>query len=228
MLKHQGVWLPDGEEHFIEWMTKNGEIVDGKGTYQIKKIRAALSYCGELRTAIDIGGHCGLWAMHLTKKFACVRAFEPVARHRECFRANVPNTLSPDVEHALTTGNGHDVFLYDCALGEKDGLINIYSPPTSSGGSYVSGDGDIPLRVLDSFNFEDVDFIKVDCEGYELFALRGARKTIERCWPVIIVEQKPGHAQKFGLPETAAVPYLQEMGYRLAQVLSGDFIMVPT
>ena len=31
MFQHQGIWLPDGEKHFPEWMTRNGEIVNGKG-----------------------------------------------------------------------------------------------------------------------------------------------------------------------------------------------------
>jgi hypothetical protein len=35
-----------------------------------------------------------------------------------------------------------------------------------------------------------VDYIKVDCEGYELPILTGARETILRNRPIIVVEQK--------------------------------------
>jgi len=71
-----------------------------------------------------------------------------------------------------------------------------------------------------------VDLIKLDCEGYELFALQGAEGTIKQYRPTIIVEQKPGRAQKFGLEQTQAVTYLEGLGYRVVQVISGDYIMV--
>jgi ribulose 1,5-bisphosphate carboxylase large subunit-like protein len=83
------------------------------------------------------------------------------------------------------------------------------------------------MRMLDSYGLSAVDFIKLDCEGYELFALRGAEETIKRWMPVITVEQKPGHGQQFGLGDTDAVRWLLKRGYKLAQELGGDYIMVP-
>jgi FkbM family methyltransferase len=217
MIEHQGVWLPDGEEHFIDWMTKNGEIVDGRGTYQIKKLRAAMEHVRQFRTAVDVGAHCGLWSMQLAKRFKNVHAFEPVADHRDCFKRNVFGLGNVDLPA---------VYLHACALGENDGSVKMHSPPTSSGGTTVAGDGDIPLRRMDEFNLTDVDFIKLDCEGYELFALKGGEQTILRDKPTICVEQKPGKAQQFGLPQRGAVDYLLGLGYRLAREYSGDFIMV--
>jgi FkbM family methyltransferase len=127
-----------------------------------------------------------------------------------------------------------NVTLHACALGEKEGWVSMKTAPTSSGDTFVTGHsmlaevagaGDIPMKRLDDFGFQDVDFLKVDCEGYELFVLRGAEEMLKRCRPCVIVEQKPGHAQKFGLPETAAVPYLQSLGAALLQEISGDFIL---
>lgn len=218
MLIHQGIYLPDGEDHLTGWMDKAGEIVDGRGSYQIKKLRAAISYCAQFRTAVDVGAHAGMWSMQLAKSFARVESFEPVAAHRECFIANVPNAEKDAMQ---------SVYLHACALGNHEGMIAIKTESTSSGDSRVNGDGDIPLHRLDSFDLQDVDFIKLDCEGYELYALRGAEETIKRCMPVIIVEQKPGHAQRYGLDETGAVDYLKTLGYRLAKEMAGDFIMVP-
>lgn len=212
MIEHQGIFLPDGERHLQGWMDKAGEIIDGKGSYQIKKLRAALAYCKLFRNAIDVGGHVGMWSMQLAKRFDHVMAFEPVFDHRECFYANV---------------KAKNVILIDCALGEDNGLVSIHATPNSSGDSYVEGGGNIQLRRLDDFSFLEVDFIKLDCEGYELFVLRGGEETIKQWRPVIIVEQKPGKAQKFGLPETGAVEYLKTLGYRQAECLSGDYICVP-
>lgn len=226
MIQHQNIYFPDGEHHMVEWMTQSGEIVDGTGTYQIKKFRAAMGYITQgFRTAVDIGGHVGMWSMQLAKRFKQIHAFEPVAAHRDCFLKNNAGTSN--------------IRLHDCALGAENGFVSIFSTPHSSGNSYVdfrgraapvattqSRDKPIALKRLDEFALEDVDFIKIDCEGYELYGLKGGEETILRCRPVIIVEQKPGKAEQFGLPRTEAVTYLQTLGYDVKQDLSGDFIMV--
>lgn len=211
MIQHQGIYLPDGETHLTAWMDKAGELVDGKGTYQIKKLRAAVALCKQHRTAIDIGGHCGLWSMQLVKQFKHVHAFEPVAAHRECFNANL--------------AGARNVSLHACALGKDRGSISIYTAPTSSGDSWVSGPGEIPMERLDAFAFFNVDFVKIDTEGLEMPILQGGEATLLAYKPVVIVEQKPGHAQRFGLGETDAVKYLQSLGAVLRKEMSGDYIM---
>jgi FkbM family methyltransferase len=206
-----GVWLPAHETHLVDWMKKMNQVVDGKLTYQLDKRTEALKWVKNFRTAVDVGGHCGLWSMDLSKRFAQLHAFEPVALHRACWEKNV--------------GIAPGAMLYPCALGETDGMVSIHTANTSSGDSWVNGEGDIPLRRLDDFDLQDVDFIKLDCEGYELFALRGGEQTLLRCKPCIIVEQKGGRAQKFGLPETGAVTYLQSLGAKLRNERSGDYIL---
>jgi FkbM family methyltransferase len=201
-----GIWLPDHEQHLQDF-AKLGP--HGKWTYQFHKLEAALRYVRRAHLAVDVGGHCGLWSKELVKLFDKVIAFEPLQEHRDCFRLNV-------------SGN-YD--LHACALGESDGMVKIHTTPGQSGDSWVDGEGDIPLTTLDSFDLQGVDFIKLDCEGYELFALRGGEAMLKRDHPVIIVEQKPGRGKKFGLSDTAAVDYLISLGYELKQVISGDYIL---
>lgn len=205
-----GVWLPAHETHLVGWMEKMNQVVGGKLTYQLDKRTQALKWVKHWRTAVDVGAHCGLWSMDLCKRFQSLHAFEPVNLHRQCFESNI---------------NAQNVHLYAVALGETDGMISIHTANTSSGDSWVDGAGDIPMKRLDEFDLQDVDFIKLDCEGYELFALRGGEETIKRCHPCVIVEQKPGRAQKFGLPETGAVDYLISMGAVLRAERAGDYIL---
>lgn len=208
-----GVWLPDHEEHLVEWMRKKNQVVDGKLTYQLDKQQAALAHVKSWRVAVDVGAHCGLWSMHLVKRFSQVWAFEPVAEHRECFNANVKAV-------------GENIpCLVACALGEAPGKVRMQTAHTSSGDTRIGGAGDIDLKRLDDFDLQNVDFIKLDCEGYELFALRGAEATLKRCRPCVIVEQKPGRGQHFGLAERGAVDYLQGLGAKLRREMGGDFIL---
>jgi FkbM family methyltransferase len=207
-----GWYWPDHEVHLLDWMRNaNPPVINGRAAYQGTKQLAALKHCKSFRTAVDIGAHIGLWSYNLTQQFERVEAFEPVAAHRECFNANVK------------AGN---VMLYGYALGALPGKVSIATTKGSSGDSKVAPGDDVEMRTLDSFQFADVDFIKVDCEGFEENVLVGACDTILRCHPTIIVEQKRLMATQFGLKPQGAVSTLKGLGYKVAQELSGDYICV--
>jgi len=209
-----GIWLPDEEKHFPEWWNspKNKEFIDGKATYQIRKLRAAMEYVKQFRVAIDCGGHIGTWSMHLAKRFQTLHAFEPVAAFRECFLKNV---------------EAKNVLLYPVALGAQNGSVAMHIDPADTGGTHVACDGDIEMRTLDEFDFADVDFLKIDCEGYEHHVVAGARETLLRCRPCVIVEQKQHiMGRNFGLKGTPAVDILKILGARVVREISGDYIMV--
>jgi FkbM family methyltransferase len=210
MFSAEGWWFPDGEAHLIDWLQKNRHVLNGRNAYQAKKQVAAMHLCKSFRSAVDVGSHIGLWSYNLAHRFDVVYAFEPIAAHRQCFERNValPN-----------------VHMYPVALGEQFQKVGMFTAPTSSGDSYVHGEGDIPMKRLDDYELQDVDFCKLDCEGYELYALRGGEETLKRCKPVVCVEQKPGKAQQFGLKEIGAVNYLQGLGAKLRLTMSGDFFL---
>lgn len=217
MFQHQQIWLPDGERHFPEWMDKNGELVDGKGTYQLKKIRETLKACKSFRRAVDVGAHVGLWSMQLAKRFAFVDAFEPMKEFRECWEMNVLPSRRPE-----------QLTLHPVALGDAYTSVAMQYDPHDSGNTHVVGPGSVPMQPLDYYQFPDVDLLKVDCEGYEHKVISGAFATVTRCWPTIIVEQKAKFLKAhYGLDGTPAVDLLRGWGYRTHAILSGDYIMVP-
>ena len=209
-----GWYFPDGERHLQVWMSdpKVRRIINGRAAYQGEKQEVALSYCTNFDAAIDVGAHVGLWSYNLAHAFGQVHAFEPVQAHRECFARNVQMS---------------NVTLHPFALGDHEGSVSIRTEPTSSGDSRVDGPGEIPMHTLDSLRIESAGLLKIDAEGFELFILRGAEETLARCRPVVIVEQKRGHASRYGLGDRDAIPFLQSLGYRLVREISGDFILVP-
>jgi FkbM family methyltransferase len=227
-----GVWLPATEVHLREMMLDNPKarlIREGKATYQIRKLDAVMRYLplGRRRVAVDIGAHVGLWSMWLVELFARVEAFEPVPLHRELFRANV-------------TG---DYCLHACALGESDGTVDLEVPEQTTGNAHIAigrrhpgtkhvADPDrhtvirgVPICTLDRFGLEAVDLVKIDVEGYERAVVRGARETLARWSPVVIVEQK-GNDAAYGDAPDAALAELEALGYVRQACLSGDWIMV--
>lgn len=225
-----GVWLPETDEHFVDMMLHNKKrirVVEGKHTYQYHKIKAAMARQPpeRRRVCVDIGAHVGLWSMWLTGYFRHVRAFEPVPHHGDIFPFNVDMTKAT---------------LHRAALGRREGTIAMAVPHRVTGNAHVSerghapnrragdGPGDkilgVPMRTLDSFGFSQVDFIKIDVEGFELPVVEGAAETIKRWRPNMIVEQK-GMDVGYGDAPGAAVTLLKSWGMREIVNMGGDWIM---
>lgn len=221
MIDYKGLKLPDGETHLIHWMEQMGQTVAGRPAYQHHKYLAALRHvpAARRRVAVDVGAHIGQWSYAMAQDFAFVHAFEPVPRYQECWHANLKG-----VPH---------VYLHECALGAAQDVVSLHcATPGSHGDTRVAQAGEaanaavsVPMNTLDSFKLDTVDLLKVDNEGYEFFVVQGARETLLRTRPVVIVEQKPGHAARYGLRDKQAVEALQELGMVLLEALSGDYIL---
>ena len=48
--------------------------------------------------------------------------------------------------------------------------------------------GECVVKSIDSFNYQSCDFILMDCEGFELNALIGAKETITKFKPIMVIE----------------------------------------
>lgn len=215
MKEFQGIFLPDSDTHFTDHLAR-GPLFKAKGTYQQAKIELALSVNPRRRgLAVDVGGHVGLWSRVLAVYFAEVVAFEPVAELVECFKLNAPG-----------------VTLHSVALGADPGAAAFVTESGNTGNSRMAARGDgatklscVPVRMLDEYGFQNLDFLKIDTEGYEKFVLEGGKETIIRCKPVIVVEQKPGNAERYGIGQTDAVNLLRSWDAEVVWQKSGDYCL---
>lgn len=213
MIRFDHWHLPDGEQHLQAWMAQKNTRVDGRLTYQYAKYEAALRFCTKRRVAVDVGAHCGLWSFWMARDFETLHAFEPKPEHVECWQANMSGRTNATI--------------YNVALGSEEREVGLETGPSSSGDTGVVLDGvGVPMRTLDSYDLWAVDLIKVDCEGFEVFVLEGATEMLLRCRPTVIVEQKPGHGQRFDRGELDAVALLESMGARRVWDYSGDYVLI--
>lgn len=220
MKKFDEWWFPDNEQHLQEWMGRVGSVKHGRLTYQAHKYYGATLHCPpeKRRVAIDVGAHVGLWSWLMAHDFEKVKCFEPMRLHIDCWRKNMEPVSN--------------VVLYEEALGAIKSYVKLANyTHNSSGDTRVSnqdplgGTGYVPMNTIDSYGFDDVDFMKIDCEGYELRVLQGAEQTLLRCKPVVIVEQKGEMSQQYNIQPLAAVEYLKDLGARHISDVGGDYIL---
>lgn len=136
--------------------------------------------------ALDIGANNGVTTWLLSREFRLVHGFEP----------------NPQLAAELVAAAPRNVRVHQMAVSDREGeaelLIPVSKGVTLSGWGSLRGNlfdqfdqiqrVRVPTQTIDSFQFETVDFIKIDVEGHEMSVLEGARKTIERCLPWLVVE----------------------------------------
>jgi len=136
--------------------------------------------------ALDIGAHIGPHTLTLADTVGpagAVLAFEP---QRVLFQMLCAN---------LALNNCTTVYPYHAAVGACEDTIMVpqldYTVENNFAGmalgDYQQGEK-VRLLTIDGLELQRCDFMKVDVEGMELEALKGARETIARFRPALYVE----------------------------------------
>lgn len=135
-------------------------------------------------TVLDVGGYTGLFSIAAALHMRRVIAFEPMPRNAARFRENAKANNVQDW-----------IQLIECAASDKCGTIEIgYSPTVkglTSGASLLRKTGSkltVPMVTIDLLDLHHIAAIKIDVERNEPAVLRGARQTISRCKPAILLE----------------------------------------
>jgi FkbM family methyltransferase len=202
MRKVYSWYLPDYDQHYEEWMKINNET-----EYQRLQREYALGRVNQFRRAIDIGGNIGFWSRDFCNRFQHVEIFEPDPSNIKCLEAN------------LIDKNNYN--LYKIGLGAKSEQKTFYQSLTSSGAhsffrEQVFEDNveesTLEIKTLDSFQFTDVDLIKIDTQGSEYDILLGARQTLleNDCVLNVEIEHKNKEQKQKGLE---IISLLQSLGY---------------
>ena len=86
----------------------------------------------------------------------------------------------------------------------------------------------VQCLYLDSYHFEDIDFIKIDCDSHEGYVLQGAKQFFKNNSPVVLLEAKV-RIHKDRQPDDMPDPFelLRSYGYALhSRVDKADFLYV--
>jgi FkbM family methyltransferase len=165
-------------------------------------------YHGDGAVAIDCGANIGVhtveWATAMTG-WGSVIAIEAQERIYYALAGNI------------AVNNAFNAIAMHAAVSSESGVMKIPEPDYLKASSFGSlelrksdnnefigqpidySDGKlVPVQklALDDMKLARLDLIKIDIEGMEMEALQGARETIERCRPILLIEQiKAGREQ---------------------------------
>jgi FkbM family methyltransferase len=183
--------------------------------YQRSKLNVALGFVKNFTTAIDAGANYGIMSYNLHSKFSKIYAFEVDIPVRECLKKNVEKFQLDNV------------VVCDCGLSDKEELVSLnYFKNTFSTHINKEVSGTNICKTLDSFELTDVGFIKLDCEGYEPYILKGAEQIIKKFKPVILMENKNYSGKYYGEEGNLAVELLLSWGYSMEVSWPKDCVMI--
>lgn len=180
-------------------------------------------------TFIDVGANQGeftLFAANMLTNGA-VYAFEPVKTNLISLERNVKLNQFKNVtivpKGLYNVYNEFPIYTsYDVVLngGRHEGLSTIYPDDYRSNLEQM-----VQVIPFDDEYFDKLDrfdFLKIDIEGAELFALQGMRKSLEKFHPQILIELNADTVKNAGYTVTQLVQFLKELHYKSYRIFRGN------
>lgn len=182
----------DGDTHISKWVEDCGRLDHDEYSLGI-----ILPNIKEGDFVVDAGAFIGDHTIAYLQKvgrFGCVYAFEPNPKAFECLAYNCPKSVN--LQYGLSDKRGE----------------YAYSKSANAGAGHVGGVGSEKVVVvdLDSLNLKKLDFFKLDVEGHEISALKGARQTIEAFRPTLWVECNSSALYRQGESQDELLSYLSD------------------
>lgn len=164
---------------------------------------------------LDIGANIGYYTLlfcDLVSLEGHVWAFEPDAQNFHYLQHNLTNPLVKGV-----------VSLYSVALGESLGKARLYHAIQNTGMHRLYASAccsneyyEVSVITGDSLALAPVNFIKIDIEGYEPYALQGLTETIKNSPEIkILCEFSPLSIWEAGFHPVLFLEHMQKLGFHL-------------
>lgn len=165
------------------------------------------SFVEEKKVCVQAGGNAGYYVKKYASLFDVVYTFEPDPVNFYCLNTNVD--LS-------------NVIKFQACLGKNHECVGLNKTTPDVGSTHVSGSGLIPTLTIDDLNLSNCNLIHFDIEGYELFALQGSEKTIEKFKPIIAYESHDAWARRYNVNLDEIEQFLIQRGYKFVGNAQGD------
>ena len=191
----QQIAILQDDTHLSRWIEKHHCL----GADITKLIPLVLDLIPSGSVVIDAGASLGDHTAAYATKAGAVHAFEPQPESFECLRQNCDGL--------------QNIVLHNCGLSDRAAALSMRRDP-NVGASNIDSKGGVPIKVvtLDSLRLSPA-LIKWDVEGHEVRALRGARGTLMRCRPIMVIEVNAGGLHLAGFTMRDLETELRWLGY---------------
>jgi FkbM family methyltransferase len=174
---------------------------------------------------LDIGAHVGLFTVLLARwagPTGRVYAFEPT-----------PVTRGALLDHLKLNEVADSATVCPFAVSDEEGNSVLYSVSNSPENTLSSEHGRLPraegtpvtVTTIDAFcaaRSLTPTLIKIDIEGFEIHALRGAKQTLARHRPTLVVEMHPMNWPEIGVTRAQLEQVLATLPYRMTPLDGQD------
>ncbi len=177
------------------------------GLFEKELIEWCKQFCNKDKNILDIGAHSGTYTVSLADYCKNVYAFEP---QKMTYYSLCGSVALSNIQNAicLNIGLGSDK-----QTGKQ--ILNIVS--LDGGGSTLFNKSailkteEIEVRTLDSFDINDINFIKIDVEDNELDVLMSSQNTLKRCnYPKILFEMNTINKE--------LITFLEDLNYNIISI----------
>jgi len=174
---------------------------------------------------LDVGGHAGAWTVALSRLVpqGTVYVFEALPYYARVLRATLQALGKTNVVvvngAVLHESKRVEMVWRDPEGARLTGLTHLKGADESAQGT-ISVDGLTLDGLLRSFGGR-VRFMKLDIEGAELFALRGAEQLLSTFRPLLYIELNEAYCRRYGHTPKDVFDFLAAQDYR-AFVCSAD------
>jgi FkbM family methyltransferase len=176
---------------------------------------------------VDVGANIGLITLNVLAELpqTLVYAFEPGPHQYSLFKKTIEaNNLIDKVilyNEALSSELGSSLFaVHDSKHSSGDGFLFTGRAKSAK---YIHVD----CQTLDNWwernNKKNFNLIKIDTEGSELMILQGAKKAIENCKPIIVLEIWPKNLKVYPYGVEDILSWFDDQNYKV-YTLNGHLV----
>jgi FkbM family methyltransferase len=203
-------WVEEGDTLYIERLRH--------GQYQKTNWEFAQLLIDDWSCAVDVGSNNACNAIHYAKRFSHVECFEPTPLAQQLWTNTVRDNQVQNVS------------LHKFAVGEIAKRVEMLAHPKNGGHNHIRATANptikdiytVDVKTLDSFNFQNVGFVKIDVEGYEQFVLEGASQLIQQSRPTIQLEIVSSQCRKFGYHPEEMIEWIRSWDYTVVSKHRGN------
>lgn len=182
--------------------------------YEPELIRTFCKLLREGMTVVDVGAHIGIYSLIASRRVGAsgkVIAVEASPANAELLRRH------------LKINGCANVDVIDAAVGDRaDQITFIYRPDATDPSAFANSiaydifgrRARIQMMTLDDIcKSVSPALLKIDIEGAELLAMRGAAGLLTRHRPTLVIAVHPEPMQALGTSPKGLIDYMRNMGY---------------